>query len=540
MTSTTEYDVIIVGAGPCGLTLANLLGGYGSKALLLESGLDLLDYPRAVGMDDESLRTFQGLGLLDGILPHVTPHQRGGQRTLDGEVLISINPTDEPFGWPRRNGFIQPLVDRALLDGLDRYDNVEVLFGHHVTGFEDAGDDSGVAVQVRGPGDDQLTYRGRYLVGCDGGSSSVRKILGVAFDGTTESTRWLVVDIADDPVGTPSAQSIVNPERPLVSIRLPHGVRRLEFMVHDHETEQDVTQGATLHELLGIMIPEPAEARVIRARVYTHHARVAASFRAGRVLLAGDAAHLMPVWQGQGFNSGIRDATNLGWKLAAATGGQAGDRVLDTYQSERCPHVQAMVELSVRAGKLFNATSRRAAAVRRTAAKAIDAVPAARKYMSQQRFKPLPAYAEGVVVRNGDKTDALVGRQLPQPRVATTDGSTVLLDDALGPWFSILAWGTDPRHYLDDATRELVESLGMRIVVAVPRQQLEWETAHGPTDVTYIGDDGSLHDWFHDRTGTIVVVRPDRFAAAVSSPQRLRGDLSRLAAALDIAGAGST
>lgn len=531
-TPEVDNDVVIVGAGPCGLTLANLLGGYGINVLVVEAGPDLLDYPRAVGVDDESLRTFQGLGLLDTILPHLTPHQRSDQRSLDGEVLMSVNPTDKPFGWPRRNGFIQPLVDRALLNGLDRFTNVEVRFGHRVIGIEDSAEGCTIRVDVPGS-ENPRTYRTRYLAACDGGSSTIRKTLGIAFDGNTDSTRWLVVDIADDPIGTPGAVSVDNPDRPLVSIKLPHGIRRLEFMVRDDETEDDITRDPELRALLGIMIPRPEEVDVIRARVYTHHARIAASFRSGRVLLAGDAAHLMPVWQGQGFNSGIRDATNLAWKLAAVLRGMATAGLLDTYQSERRPHVSAMVDLSVRAGKLVNVTSQRVALVRRTITRTIQAVPAASRYMSQQRFKPLPGYEDGVIVSDDAASDALVGRLLPQPEVTLTDGSSVLLDDALGPWFSLLSWTADPRRYLDDAARAIVDRLGMRIVIAVPQQQLEWESERGPEDVTYVGDQGYLHDWFHDRKGTVVTVRPDRFAAAVSGPQLLRHDLSRLATILD-------
>ena len=140
--------------------------------------------------------------------------------------------------------------------------------------------------------------------------------MGVSFDGTTSSTRWLVIDCANDPLGHPNSEVGADPARPYVSISIAHGIRRFEFMIHGDESDEEAEDPAFVRRMLAQLVPHPDRVDIIRHRVYTHHSRIAGAFRKGRLMLGGDAAHLMPVWQGQGYNSGIRDAANLGWKLA--------------------------------------------------------------------------------------------------------------------------------------------------------------------------------------------------------------------------------
>ena len=359
--SATDVDVVVVGAGPVGLTLANALGLQGVRTLVVEELDALIDYPRGVGLDDEALRAFQSVGLVEAVLPHTVPNQI--LRFFDGKrrLLAEMAPPDARFGWPKRNGFVQPLVDAELCRGLDRFEHVEVAWGHPMASITETAD--GVTVELA-PASGTRRVRARYVVGCDGGRSATRRLMGVSFDGTTSSTRWLVVDVANDPLGHPNAEVGADPARPYVSISIAHGIRRFEFMVHADESDELAEDPKFVAEMLSKLIPYPDRADIIRRRVYTHHSRIAGSFRKGRLLIAGDAAHLMPVWQGQGYNSGIRDAFNLGWKLAAVVKGQAGDKLLDTYDVERRKHARAMIDLSTTVGKVISPTNRRVAGAR--------------------------------------------------------------------------------------------------------------------------------------------------------------------------------
>jgi 3-(3-hydroxy-phenyl)propionate hydroxylase len=513
--ATRDVDVLIVGAGPVGLTLANILGLQGIRTLIVDERDSLIDYPRGVGLDDEALRTFQSIGLVEHVLPHTVPNQI--LRFFDGNrrLLAEMAPPDARFGWPKRNGFVQPMVDAELLRGLDRFECIEVAWNARMESCEEV--DDGVSVGISGA---PSTVTARYVVGCDGGRSATRTLMGVSFEGTTSATRWLVIDLANDPLGHPNSEVGADPARPYASISIAHGIRRFEFMIHADETDEQVEQPEFIARMLAPFVPHPERVDVIRHRVYTHHSRIAGAFRKGRVLLAGDAAHLMPVWQGQGYNSGIRDAANLGWKLAAVVSGRSGDGLLDTYDAERRKHARAMIDLSTMVGRVISPTDRRVAALRDRVIRAASVVPTLKRYVLEMRFKPMPRYDHGAIAHVEPRSaTSPTGTLFIQPRVDTRDGQDVLLDDVIGPGFAVLSWNNNPRTLLGDAAFARWQALGATFVAARPLTQLHWN-GHDDPEVTIVGDrTGALKSFFDAHAESVVFLRPDRCIAGACIAQ---------------------
>jgi 3-(3-hydroxy-phenyl)propionate hydroxylase len=511
-----EVDVVIVGAGPVGLTLANILGLHGVRTLVAEERSTLIDYPRGVGLDDEAIRTFQSIGLAERILPHTVPNQILRFFDTKRRLLAEMAPPDARFGWPKRNGFVQPMVDAELLIGLDRFDHVEVAWNRRVETCAET--DGGVSVEFA---DGYEPVSAQYVVGCDGGRSVTRRLMGVSFDGTTSPTRWLVVDCANDPLGHPNSEVGADPARPYVSISIAHGIRRFEFMIHGDESNEQAEDPAFVRRMLAQLVPHPDRVDIIRHRVYTHHSRIAGAFRKGRLMLAGDAAHLMPVWQGQGYNSGIRDAANLGWKLAEVVNLHAGDALLDTYDVERRKHARAMIDLSTLVGRVISPTNRRVASLRDRVIHAASVVPSLKRYILEMRFKPMPRYEQGAVYHAEPHADTSpTGTLFIQPRVDTRAVQNVLLDDVLGPGFAVLCWSNNPRAFLGDEAFNRWKALGATFVVARPMTQLHW-TGHDDPDVVIVGDrTGALKAWFDTHTDSVLFLRPDRCVAGACIAQR--------------------
>jgi 3-(3-hydroxy-phenyl)propionate hydroxylase len=508
-------SVAIVGGGPNGIATANLLGAYGIDTVVIERERQILEYPRAVGMDDEALRLFQTVGLAEPLLRDMIQNVPMRMFRADGKCFAHIRPATREFGWWRRNIFMQQLAEKTLRQGLTRYPHVELRLGEEVIAL--AQSDRKVTLQVRDADGGTSSIEADYCVAADGGRSAMREMLGVKLVGKTHAIKWVVVDVKNAEVDAPYTALNCDPRRPNVCIYLPYGYRRWEFLVYPHEDERAIAEPDSVWRLLQPYVADPGKLEIVRARTYTHHSRVAERFVVGRVALIGDAAHLSPPWIGQGLNAGLRDAGNLAWKLAGIVHGRLDPSVLASYEQERHAHSKAMIDLADTFGAMLMPTSRIKAWVRDSFFTAVRLWPGIRDYILQMRFKPMPTYRRGVVVAT-EGADA-IGRMIIQPDVEDGSGVRRKLDDVLGPWFAVVGWQVDPQSVLCPDDRQFWVDLGARFVQVRRSRCADFADANDGTSSTCVQDvDNSLADWFAAHPGTMLVVRPDRYIAAQFNP----------------------
>lgn len=350
MSAAYDCDLLVVGLGPVGDVLAGLGKIHGLSVIAIDRAPALFPLPRAAVFDHEIMRIFQMIGVAQEIEPLCRVPDRYQFLTAGGEVLLDfpVIPIG-PFGWAETYALHQPAVEEVLRRSLDTL-GVDVRLGVEFKGMVQ--DAEGVAVDVLADGS-VSQIRARYVVGCDGSWSPVRQSMGADLDDYQFDEPWLVLDtIIEDPQDLPIVcQQICDPKRPVTHMAMSGKRFRWEFMLKPGEAAEDMLDDARIRELLA---PWNCADRIEieRKAVYRFHGLVADRWRHQRVLLAGDAAHQMPPFAGQGMCSGIRDAANLAWKIAAVVAGRAGDDLLDTYQIEREPHVRAIIETAIAMGKV--------------------------------------------------------------------------------------------------------------------------------------------------------------------------------------------
>lgn len=506
-------DILIVGAGPTGLTLANILGLNGIRTVIIDRKPSTVAEPRAVSIDDESLRTMQGIGLAPEVLRDVVAGYGVHYFTKPGgRCFGKVEPTVSDYGFPRRNAFRQPLFEATLREGLKRFPGVSIRFNHNLESFVDS--ETGVTATITKGNNDTFTIGARYLIACDGGRSPVRDMLGVPMTGTTFKSRWIVIDTENDDDPFWQTRVYCNARRPIVDVPGPHKTRRFEVMIHPGEDADAMMKPERIMEFLRPLRGDKP-ITIVRQVVYTFHARLAQRWRNGNVFLAGDAAHLTPPYAGQGMNSGIRDAHNLGWKLALVIKGKLPGGALDSYEAERRDHAWSLIRLALNLGEVMAPRSLLHAWAIGSFFTLASLIPPLRDYFLQMRFKPKPRYAKGLLSSPaGTNADDLRGTMLPQPSVTLADGSVRQLDDLIGDGFALVVYGADNASCHDKLTHPLWNHLdGKRLVILPAGSALPPGGASDPDLIVCVDHAGGAAPVFERIAGRVVLLRPDRYVA---------------------------
>ena len=520
-----DTQVVVVGAGPTGLTLANILGMHGVSTLLVERSDSTVTEPRAVSIDDETLRTMQYIDLVDVVRQRIVPGYGSHYFSAGGSCFAKVLPDTLEYGFPRRSAFRQPVLEGQLREGLKRFPCVEARFSTNVQGVEDEGSRVRIHLDSRLHGKDG-TVDARYVVACDGARSPIRESLGIAMGGNTYDSRWLIVDLVGSTDRFRHTRVFCDPARPGLQLPGPDGTRRYEFMLLPGEDPEAFLAESNVRALLARHSAEDAGLRVVRKVIYYFHARIAERWRSGRVFLAGDAAHLSPPFAGQGMNSGIRDAQNLGWKLAWCLRGALGPRLLDTYETERKPHGAALIQMAVRMGRVMMPRSAAGAFATQLAFRALSLYKPARDYVMQMKYKPLPRFTEGFLA--GSAGPGVRGRMFAQPQVERRDGTVALLDAVLGKGFAAIEWHDGA---LPDAAARRDRALDARVVQVIPRDHRF--VPQGEGGIEQVRDmTGAIAGIFERAAIRGVIVRPDRYVAACLARESGAEECDRLLDAL--------
>ncbi|BBY65848.1 bifunctional 3-(3-hydroxy-phenyl)propionate/3-hydroxycinnamic acid hydroxylase [Mycolicibacterium helvum] len=505
MSDVPTYDVAIVGYGPVGATAANLLGQRGLNVVVIERDPDIYFRARAISTDEEVLRIWQQVGLADRLNADMQPGAGATFVDANGVPFAKLLPADRGNGHPPQQFIYQPAVDSVLREGADRFPTVSMLLEHECLRVIQHADD--VELMLADLTKDEFKrIRAAYVIAADGGSSSIRGQLGIGFSGRTFSERWIVIDtkVIEEWPGHDRLRFHCNPARPTVDCPTPLGHHRWEFPVRDEEDEKDLLTDDAIWDVLHAQGITQGNVEIIGFACYSHHVRFADRWRVGRIFLAGDAAHAMPPWIGQGMCAGVRDVANLCWKLDAVLTGALPQSVLDTYQAERLPHVQEVTKRAVKTGKVIVERNPLRAAVRNHLFRTVSRVPYFMTWLRDHRWIPDAHYRNGLLATNGHPA---TGWLIPQPWVIDEKGDRVRLDDVTDGRWTIL-------HTGPNAGWPAWRCFGAAVIrIAPPGSQ--------PALDCVVDRDTTLINWLQKKKATVVAVRPDGFVYAAAGEQPL-------------------
>lgn len=507
-------DVVVVGLGPVGTILSALLGRCGINTVVCDQDTDVFPLPRAIAFDHEIMRIVQNLGLAEAVQPYVVPYPPTEYRGVGGRLIARYesSPPPYPLGWQPSFMFRQPSFDRTIRRLLAENPAVEMRLGTVLENIRQH--KTHVELTVRsGAGAEEL-LRAKYVIGCDGGASVVRRLMDIGLESLDFDEPWLVVDLLVEEGHLKKLPQVVvqycDPERPTTYVIGSGNHRRWEFMLLPGEITEEMNNEVVIWHLLKRWLSR-TDAKLWRASTYVFHALVADEWRNGRVLLAGDAAHMTPPFMAQGMCQGIRDAANLAWKLALVLKGKSSEDLLDTYQQERRPHVRTTTETAKALGRVICELDPSKAKERDARMLSEKGNPPSVQY----RQNLIPDLVEGALCSDQGPP---VGMRFPQPRIVC-DSGTCLLDDLVGSPFRLVVSSTALVDHLPERLRGQLDELD-GIVLSLSDGQ--FSQSQGSREWLIVEVDGMVSRWLHEHGLVAVLVRPDHYVFAIA------GEISQL------------
>jgi len=457
------YDVAVIGLGPTGAVLANLLGQAGVDTAVIEREPEPVAEPRAAHFDGEIMRVFQGIGLGEEIEAQSRPGLQGMHFLSGTGQTLMVRTAGQEHGIHGHYNswyFHQPELERTLRRGLDRFPSVSQVLGAEAVAIDRSATKTEIELNTA---DGPRRIEAAYVIGCEGGRSLTRRTIGTTSTDLGQHQPWLCVDVVlKREMGLPThSVQLCDPARPMTMVNMAGMRRRWEIMLMPGDNPETITDPDVVWSFLNRWI-SPDDATIERHAIYTFHSLIADRWRDTNLFLAGDAAHQTPPFLGQGMCAGIRDAANLAWKLAA-TLEDSNETRLDTYQAERRPHVEDFTRLAVRVGEVIQLT---------------DPAAAAERDASFARTGPeLFSFPQPAISGVGEPPAGL-----PAPQFRTPSGE--LSDDLVGQHWSVLTDGSQDH----------------------PPQPA---VALTPTQCPLLGD------WLAEHDLAWALVRPDRYVAEV-------------------------